>query len=1218
MPNIPLLSFNNGETTDNVDARSDVEKYSSSARTMQNMIPLVYGPAMERPGTKFIATAKNSPDAPRLLPFIFSDEIAYICELGDFYVRFYFDGAPLLTSGNPVETSTEFLLADLPQFQTTQLGDTMWLVHKAYAPSKLIRTTTTSFSVSRIVFESGPFRTRNDIEENDGVTMTSSVTTRGSNGLLTSSTPIFESGHAGALFQLAHEREVTEVTLKGPAAASNELDVVGTYSFVTTGRWRGTVNLERNEDGKGFQVFRSYTGLTTGAKNIRLDKTESLQRVKYKITATGIGGAGNISSDFGGTLQVFENLRFGIVRIDSIVSSTVAQITVLDALDATNGTDATVRWAEGAWSGVRGYPTSVHFYQGRIVYGGPDQTIWLSASDDFENFREGINDDDSFALKISTTNNIEWINSLEAIVIGTSGDEWQVSSNKLYTPLTPTNFSARRQTSRGNLNVQSIRADESVLFIDAPGRKIRELTFRGSEDRHVSPDLTIWAEHITEGGMTAMAFQKNPIPILWSRLSTGLLLSMSYEREQDVVAWARHPMGVSQETTSSTTNFSKGISNYEITYFTENGAVWGVPITADAVLTLRLSGSARDAGGGFVGLTAVGHPFSEGQVIQIAGAAGGGLTYNGLHTLTSGTTTNEMVFSATFNAETFDGTETVVQKIATGPAAGGAASQGRADQDIDGNMYVGMLGGVIKITDGKTVDFSWFFPSGHGALAVNGLELSSDGAFLYVYFSGQNTNLFKLNTSDASTVWKVSNFGGTESFDMAVDSDDNVYIPSRADTFESMAIFAAANGSKTNMSGSLARDGTGTMHHYVCVIDNDMVFTAGHEGVVIEGGFASDFAPETELFNIFIRDLDNTGGKGIAIGGIRNVGGSLNGTSSITSEKLLTHNGFIYVLTDGRIWKLNSRLEVLIDIDAPDDASGIYADLWDRIVIVTVDGAITERFHYFSEELVSEGTVDGFPGTMLENWDKTAIQRGVPLFYPGIFPLSTTTTNTQDAEGSVESIAVIPGNEEDEVWLSVSRPLGGTTGAFIEQMQPVAFGNQEDAIFADSCIINEAVNSATITGLDHLEDQEVVIWADGAVFPRQTVADGTITLSESVTKAVVGLPYKYILQPMRLDLTGQVATSKGSNKHITRLVISFKESLNVKYGKSTDEDDLKDIDFRTTEPYGSPPAMFTGDRSPTMDSGFTTEDPIFITSDDPAPCTVRAIIPRIVVTDRNQ
>ena len=67
-----ITNFNSGELTPQIDSRSDVEKYAGGCRTLENMIPRIYGPAERRPGTLYVNTAKNTPEGIRLIPFIYS------------------------------------------------------------------------------------------------------------------------------------------------------------------------------------------------------------------------------------------------------------------------------------------------------------------------------------------------------------------------------------------------------------------------------------------------------------------------------------------------------------------------------------------------------------------------------------------------------------------------------------------------------------------------------------------------------------------------------------------------------------------------------------------------------------------------------------------------------------------------------------------------------------------------------------------------------------------------------------------------------------------------------------------------------------------------------------------------------------------------------------------------------------------------------------------
>jgi hypothetical protein len=92
--------------------------------------------------------------------------------------------------------------------------------------------------------------------------------------------------------------------------------------------------------------------------------------------------------------------------------------------------------------------------------------------------------------------------------------------------------------------MQPLVLHEAVLFVDYVGKKLREMIWDGDQDRYTSPDLLLLAEHITRsGGVTTMAYQRHPNSIIWATLANGDLISCTYNREQDVVAWARHPLG---------------------------------------------------------------------------------------------------------------------------------------------------------------------------------------------------------------------------------------------------------------------------------------------------------------------------------------------------------------------------------------------------------------------------------------------------------------------------------------------------------------------------------------------------------------------------------------------------------------------------------------------------------------------------------------------------
>jgi len=574
--------------------------------------------------------------AVRMMPFIYSSDIAYPVEVGNEYARFYYDGEPLLGADEEhVEISTPYLSSELYQLQTIQSADVMWIVHPNHPQAQLKRVTPTSFTLEDIVFNDGPFLRRNDIENDDGVTMDVDVVKDGDAGTLTRSSGTFQPGHIGALFQLTHPRvnrqtngkktgsqigkigdaidvygdyifsitttgwrgtvrlqksdddwisstdvisytsakrtyKATETTagvqyrinviahssgtisaslavntgsVSGSATAVGvvgvPIDIKGDFNFNTHGNWDATVAIERNEDDAGWEPYREYISVINdgvGDRNVQFSNIELEDNVQYRINVTAYT-SGTAEVDLAAT----SSTQAGIVRINGILSNTTAEVTVLSEVGQTVETK---RWAEGSWSGVRGYPSAVTFFEERVVYGFSNldqQDIWLSATGDFENFEAGTKDADSFGLTLPTANRGKWLASLGTLAVGDGGVEWRIKA-PLDEALTPKNWDMKKQTAHGSTDIQPVEVGSAILFVDSVGRKAREFVFSDAEQRYLAPDLTALAEHITVSGIVCLAHQKNPDSLLWCVLENGNLITLSYEREQNVVAWALHPM----------------------------------------------------------------------------------------------------------------------------------------------------------------------------------------------------------------------------------------------------------------------------------------------------------------------------------------------------------------------------------------------------------------------------------------------------------------------------------------------------------------------------------------------------------------------------------------------------------------------------------------------------------------------------------------------------
>lgn len=270
-------------------------------------------------------------------------------------------------------------------------------------------------------------------------------------------------------------------------------------------------------------------------------------------SATGInGGDGFLESDVGRLIRLKTAGTQGYVEITAVTDSLNVTALVKETL---GGTSATADWRLGAWSDTTGWPRAVEFHQERLWFGGTrtqPQTLWGSVVGDFTNFQPSaadstVSDDDgvTFTLSDDRVNNIRWIvSALKGLIVGTSDGEFQLQSTGAFDPITPTNISANRQTAYGSrLNVTPYVVDGTVLFIQRDGRRVREFAFSFNLDQFVARDVTLLAEHITTSKIVQSAYQSSPEPIYWAVLEGGLLVGMTYLRQQEVVAWHNNPVG---------------------------------------------------------------------------------------------------------------------------------------------------------------------------------------------------------------------------------------------------------------------------------------------------------------------------------------------------------------------------------------------------------------------------------------------------------------------------------------------------------------------------------------------------------------------------------------------------------------------------------------------------------------------------------------------------
>lgn len=203
-------------------------------------------------------------------------------------------------------------------------------------------------------------------------------------------------------------------------------------------------------------------------------------------------------------------------------------------------------WSFAAFRGVYGFPSLVDVFQQRLVLAATvaqPQTVWLSKTDDLNNFEVGKQDDSALALTLSTTtqNRICWLMAQSSrLLLGTADAEWIVSASQGV--MTPANARADNHGFVGSSDVPALMATDKVLYIERGGGRVYQYGYDYESDGYVSRDVTVFADHILGdgGGCRDIAFLRKPEPRAVFVRNDGQLALMTYNSMQQVHAWHRY------------------------------------------------------------------------------------------------------------------------------------------------------------------------------------------------------------------------------------------------------------------------------------------------------------------------------------------------------------------------------------------------------------------------------------------------------------------------------------------------------------------------------------------------------------------------------------------------------------------------------------------------------------------------------------------------------
>lgn len=576
-------SFGAGEVTPSLWYRVDLSKHGSGARTIRNCVVHPHGGVSNKPGSEMVAKAKFDNKRIRLIPFEFSTTQKYMIESGDEYMRLNSDGSQVLASPDAWVTATVYVVGDFvtqssinyycivahtsgvfatdlaalkwvaqdvyefvspyvetdqPRLRYAQSADTIFVASGVKRPKMIQRLGATEWQVINYPYTNGPFRLQNTTDAN---TLTSSATAVNATTTLTASVDTFNVLHEDSLFELSHyiEGQTSSISI-GSSGAQTAIKCGGTWRLITHGTWTGKVAIQKSTDGgTTWTVLRTFASTADNNVNTFGDETVT-DGEPFLIRSNMISyTSGTCYCDL--TTDPFT--QKGIVRIDTFTDAQTITGTVLKEIGATT---ATIDWAEGAWSDYHGWPSEVTFASDRLLWASTTsdpQTEWYTKTGDYYKFIRNtpLLDTDGITVNLPSTqlNAINGLIPLVNLVALTNSAQWRIAPTT-GNLLTPTTATSEIQGYDGSNGVAPVVIGNRAIYVGASGDEIRDLGFQLQDNGFVGNHISILSKHLFfNKTVIAMAYQQAPDSIVWMAMSDGTLVTCTYLREQDVIAWTR-------------------------------------------------------------------------------------------------------------------------------------------------------------------------------------------------------------------------------------------------------------------------------------------------------------------------------------------------------------------------------------------------------------------------------------------------------------------------------------------------------------------------------------------------------------------------------------------------------------------------------------------------------------------------------------------------------
>lgn len=196
-----------------------------------------------------------------------------------------------------------------------------------------------------------------------------------------------------------------------------------------------------------------------------------------------------------------------------------------------------------------GNPSVPTFYQQRLVLAGPPgnpEQFNMSQTGSYFNYNTNspVEADDAIQGTLVSTSlqNIKSMLSMSTgLVILSDRAAWLLNGGSIGSAVTPSSLVANPHSYNGASDVPPIVSNFDILYVQAKGSIVRDLTFNFYAQIYTGTDISILSSHLFYNyTIKEWAYAEEPFKLIWAVRSDGALLSLTFLKEQDIIGWSQH------------------------------------------------------------------------------------------------------------------------------------------------------------------------------------------------------------------------------------------------------------------------------------------------------------------------------------------------------------------------------------------------------------------------------------------------------------------------------------------------------------------------------------------------------------------------------------------------------------------------------------------------------------------------------------------------------